>query len=314
MNFKNADIKKLIDSGELTILTIIEKTTYKLQDKIGKIYYFKIASRQQNSWIKELLGEKIAAFLGYPTIHYERAIFDDSTKETKGFAYVNKSGVISENFRKEGSYYLDGMDIIHPYIDSLSDEKLLEYYGTLNRDDVYYRTNDLETIWNALEYRYKDRKDKNEIVSKLMNEITDFFEFTLIVGNHDADQSNYFIEETNDDVKLIPFFDYENIFTLFDKNRLSVEMSDNEMGFSTILSKYFNFVPRERIENFIKKFESLTEEIVTKFLDDIIEEYSLNALEKMLLLETKKCRIDNYKNHKNRLQIVIDEYNKGKSK
>ena len=73
------------------------------------------------------------------------------------------------------------------------------------------------------------------------------------------------------------------------------------------------YITKEQRERFIAKFESLTVDVISGFLDDIILEYSLNEEERTELLAEKSKIIERYKAHRNRLQTVISDYSTGKS-
>lgn len=83
--------------------------------------------------------------------------------------------------------------------------ELNEYYERKNKGVI---NNNLEKIWFALEDRYKDRGNMQEIVKNIMKKIIDVFILDIITGQVDRNATNLEIVEYEDGtVDLQPIFD-----------------------------------------------------------------------------------------------------------
>lgn len=278
-NFQNADLNKLIDSKELIVLDDEKDWFFRLQDLNGDIYYFikpYFEENQDYHWLRGILGEKICEFYEKYSVHYYKANYYGRNLFGKK---INVSGLLSKSFLKTGSIYITGKELLEEYRKSLTKEEILKYYGNYDFDNAD-TLNNLDVLWHALEYRYRNHPDKNNIVSNLMSEITDLYEFTLLTGDSDRHFNNYQIEEIENGVHLTPYYDFDNIYSLSNYNRLSVEPSNLYLSFEKSLEVYFRFVTKEKRESFRNKLESLTKELIERFLDDIIKNNSKNEEEK----------------------------------
>lgn len=165
-----------LDNVELTYSKedIIQTFIYK-----DKKYFFKIINDKKDIY-NELIAEELANDFGISCAHYDIA--------RRG----KEVGVISEDFIKNQKYT--------NFIEILYAEYLEDYK---NRD-----TNNLYDIWNALSKKYNNQ----EVVYKLMNQITDIFIYDLFIGNTDRHDGNMGILETEDGINIAPIFDNSLIF------------------------------------------------------------------------------------------------------
>lgn len=148
-----------------------------LIDLDGESYYFKTS--RLSSPYNELIANELAKDFGIESVEYDLATLN------------NKKGVISKSFRKDNATYITGYQLL---LDAGYDK---------------LKSHNLETIWNAIEYRYRNHPNKNEIVEKLTNSVVSTFIFDMILFNTDRHFFNWEIEETKDNIKIVPIFDHE---------------------------------------------------------------------------------------------------------
>lgn len=151
----------------------------------------------------ELIAEELAKDFDIPCISYDLAV-------------LNKNeGIISKNFKQPGYNYITGYQILE---EAFSTKDLF--------DDERY--NNLESIWEALEYRYKSTPNKKEIISHLMKRVTDIFIFDIICGLTDRHSSNWGIMEKGETIDIMPLFDNERITDVSIDDYTSLLVSNSE--------------------------------------------------------------------------------------
>lgn len=144
----------------------------------GKKYFWKydIDANPYN----ELVVDEIANDLGITTVAYDLARIG------------NLKGLISPNFIVPNANYILGGDL------------LKECYSS---ESVRF-SNNLESIWFALENRYKANPNKKEIVASLMDKIVWLFILDVLTGQEDRHAGNWgIIEYADGTVDLQPIFD-----------------------------------------------------------------------------------------------------------
>ena len=179
------DLNKLLDDKDIKKLK--ESKTYKYD---GDIYFFKY--NPYTTPYTELLAAELLKDFKMPCAEYDLVKLDD------------EYGVASKNMHKDGYKYLNMKTIVENYREYL-DEKDLD----INRED-----NSLETIWYALNYRYRNRSNKEEIVSKIMGKIANLFIFDILVSQFDRVGQNFEIMESSYDADLAPIYDNEGMLHL----------------------------------------------------------------------------------------------------
>ena len=224
----------------------------------NKMYFFKESFFTYP--YTELLGEELLNDYGLPSVFNDLAVFKDN------------KGVISRNSHEEGYSYISARTIFWDYIEYLDEEK---------KYSITPEYNNLEFLWNALDYRYKDRKNGKEIVSKLMEQLVDLFIFDLITFQGDRNSGNYEIKEGVESVELAPIYDNEAILhSTFgeDKIRLVVD-EDTNYDIYNELEKFINYSDSSYINKIKDKLWIIDEENLNKKFkrieDQILEEDGL---------------------------------------
>ena len=226
-------------------------------------YVFKPTEYRYN----ELFASICAKEIGIDALEYDLAI------------YKGKKGVISKNYKKDGAKYISGKEILNNFY---SDNK--KFLKDLDSSINIYKTNNLEHIWLALEYYYKDYKNN---IPDIMNSIVDLYMFSLLINDSDKHYSNWEVEEYNNNIKLVPIYDNERAFMFGDESLSLNVSSDNfyenpyDSSLKTFLSisdkyyvdrfiNFYNILYSDgQFDNIISKIESLTKtkipcEIITK--------------------------------------------------
>lgn len=227
---------------------------FKRLDRYKLCFYFddKFFKEEDNVY-EELLGSKIANFLGIKCVNYDMAkvILKDRS--------VN--GVISDNFIMEGYRTVNFKEILDDYFSCHED-----YFF----DDIYNDMN-LELIWNALEDRYKNYENGSKIVANIMNDMVSYFLLDILIGNIDNGKYNYEILESDVDARCCPYFDFEYIF-MFSGTNFTVECEDNNNVLNVIM-KFLRISDRLFIDRFIDMHNMLTpsklEELFIEVENDI---------------------------------------------
>ena len=169
--------------------------------------------------------------------------------------------------------------------------------------------NSLEIIWDALNYRYRNRPNKEEIVSKIMTKISKLFIFDILTMQCDRNGSNIEIMESDNTVDLAPIYDNEGIFTHRLTLGLVVEDSTNYIIYSEI-RKIVSMSSKEYIDEIKKNLWIISEDNLNKKFK-LIE----NKIEYPLHYFCKESYLDRAKKHKEKIERIIIEkensYSKG---
>lgn len=227
--------------------------------------FFKVCNGLE---FNELLVEEICKELNIECAHYDLAVID------------GVQGVISYDYKKENAVYVNGCNILQDYLQYKKNTSLDDF--SINDDTI--TLNNLDTIWNALDYRYRDYNNKEKIVADLMNELVKRFIFDLLLDQCDRHAHNWEIEELNDSIKLTPLYDNTDIFNsleeqIYNNNQLS-EISYSAMQTSyyqesreqsDTLDEFINTSSKEYIEGFIYLFKLLDIELFKKCIDKVIK-------------------------------------------
>lgn len=181
--YRNED--GFIDISFIRPLRYLSKEQTVFFFKHNDIGYIYKNSKFDTSIYNELVAEELAKDFDIPCAQYDLAIFDDEV------------GVISKYFieKNQTSY---SMEI-------LTRQAIKAGYINFNGSEI--KLNNLEDIWNILEFKYKE----NEIVQKLMNQLVDIFLFDVLIANIDRHNENLIIVEDKDDIKFSKLFDNEGM-------------------------------------------------------------------------------------------------------
>lgn len=136
-------------------------------DYNGETYFYKY--NEDIPPYSELVAEELAKDYGLPCVSYDLATLNGI------------KGVISKSYKKSNVNYISANVLLSNTFDRFHDGKCLNI-------DEY---NNLDSIWTALDYRYRDRENKVEITHHLMKQIVDIFLFDIITCQSDRSASNW---------------------------------------------------------------------------------------------------------------------------
>ena len=172
-----SSLDSIMKSDKITVINGSSSNVFSFEYNNTRFYFKTNDDRTLYNYYAELLAEELAKDFGIPCALYDLA------------KVGNHYGVISKDIKKENATYIDLEDIIGSYHDDLWDN-----FSLMN-------------IWNDLNTYYKDRDDREKIVSKLISKIVDKFIFDVLICQ--LDSSNMKIMESDGNVSLAPIFDNE---------------------------------------------------------------------------------------------------------
>lgn len=229
--------------------------------KIDNIeYFFKYTQHPYT----ELICSEIAKTLGIRTASYDLAMFR------------NYKGVISQSFRKKDCRYVSGTEILNGYLQRVRNIAFLKDMGAkknyfLNRflpRDI----NNLEIIWQAIEYRYNEL-GINIDIEKIMNDLILLFIFNILALQNDGLPQNWELEESSNGVFLTPIFDNEYCLSFDDFGNVSSKLTTSfkDGGYSNyqILEEFLKISDNKTIILFLNKFEKLTEKSFLEIIESV---------------------------------------------
>lgn len=289
------DIGKILEEKGINLSDIKEKIKIKNPDIIkieygpkeeiilnflhnGENYFYKY------NWkiipYSELVACELAKDFGLSCCEYDLAILD------------GRKGVISKNFKKENTTYTRAENILTEF---WHDDRFIEEH------------NNLEDIWDALEYRYQNHPNKREVIENLMNKIVSISIFDIIVCNYDRHTSNWGIMENNEIIDIAPLYDNERILSTSGKDSfISLTMEDVFRGHLLSNLRMFNKVSTENYIDFIKsKMWIISEENLKSVFTRIEEKTSYPMKD-----SAKEYYLKEYESHRKRLEKILNYYDK----
>ena len=173
---------------------IIKEKKFKLYNRFnyienGKKYYFKkfgVSDRNLTYLYNELVAYKLAIKSGIncvnPTILSKKDII----------------GIVTESFGLEGYEKINGTTLLKKYYEYLKETNQIK--EVIDEEAVLLKLNNLEDIWNALDYHFKDyeNEQKTQIVGNIMKDLTKIFSFDIIAMQIDRHEENWEILEAKD--------------------------------------------------------------------------------------------------------------------
>ena len=240
----------------------------------NKSVFFKECSKE--GIVNELIIDNICKLFnkdvldqdyGYITDKYNRKIY----------------GLISNDYKNDEYSYISLDTILNDYYVYITN-------NNINYENIrIYELINLETIWQALEYRYKDM----EIVKKLMEELVSRFLIDILTGQSDRHEFNIEIKENGNDIKLANIYDNEEGL-IYDKFDMGVTMDSLKYKgdyMISLLNEFFNISDSNYIDIFnfmldklsIDKFKLIVNnvksnvkdlEVSDSYFDELIERYS----------------------------------------
>lgn len=268
--------------GSNQIVRVIEKDYQKIVfsfDYQGETYYYKYDSLTLP--YSELVAAELANDYGISHVDYDLA------------TYENSKGVISKDYKKENDKIIEGTVI------------LSDFYEKYDSADTYSEIhNNLEDIWDALEYRYRNHKNKQEIVKDLMKKIVDIFVFDIITCQSDRHSLNWGIIENEDNVDILPLFDNERILMTQGSGAM-VSLTTDSDGFVSLFDnmKEFNHISSDEFNSLIKEKLSIVSE---ENLNSIFERIS-NKTEYPMPDSYKEYYLMQFKNHRRNIENILFE-------
>ncbi len=251
----------------------------------GKKYFFGYDSIA-DPYI-ELIIEEIASELNIPYVNHTLAVIG------------NYKGVISENYKVENAQYIRMYDILKEFYDQEDPNPKYEYPELRELNEYFERkdkgiiNNSLEKIWFALENRYKDRVDMQEVVKNIMKKIIDVFILDIITGQLDRNATNLEIVEYEDGkVDLQPIFDNGRAM-LNDPILTNVCLTvdhDYWRNLSDVIERFERFSSSEFSDLFIDYLWVIENENIKSILDKVEEKIGCkldDELRDMYLLKFK---------------------------
>lgn len=239
----------------------------------GEKYFYKY------NWIgipyNELVAEELLKDFGISCVSYDLAVCS------------GKKGNISKTFKKEKAIYIDGEEILSNF---WSNDKYIETH------------NNLEDIWDALEYRYDNYPNKRKIIEKLMKKIVNIFVFDIISCQYDRHSVNWQIMESDDEIDIAPLYDNEGILTTSGKTPfISLTITDQERGILWPEINEFQAVSSEDYINLIKdKIWIISDENLESVFKKI-EDKTGYPMPKHI----KEYYLKGYQGHRKRLEKII---------
>ncbi len=198
MKKENMNLDKL-DLTELVIDKAHENRIFYFMYQQKK-YYFKEGELEY--CYRSLIGSEIAKYLGIPTLEFSLA------------TYKGKYGVVSPTYNPENKKEVNLSVILKKYYSEVISKNKEEF----SEEKIFELENNLETIWWAIEYYYKDRKNGKEITANLMKQVIDYYILQIIIGEIDLHSNNICILDSEEPT-LAKYFDYDLCFEIiFRKN------------------------------------------------------------------------------------------------
>lgn len=189
----------------------------------------------------------------------------------------NNIGIATKSFEREGYSVINGQKILENYYRHLHNNNAIE--DELELSDGINKLNNLEKIWEALIYYFKDYEEskKDEIVKNIMFDLTKIFSFDVIMMQSDRHAENWEILESNnkDDAYLVPLYDNELCFDNYSiATNINVEYENNPLvDMEYNLTKYLTYSSEEFVDTFIRYFKKLTPEVLEEKIKEINEKY-----------------------------------------
>lgn len=254
----------------------------------GERYYFKYT----NSPYSEMIAYEIAKLLDIEAIEYDLAIYD-------GYA-----GVISKDYRQNDCKYIPGYMICLEYfmknLDTMKQMGLEKVTICDEYNEPYtFESNNLENIWQALEFKYKDYP--REEVLKVMYKIVEQFIFTLLTASPDKGSQNWDVIEKAHSLDLVPLYDNEGIYEFSNVSMgMSVGFEDNNFDVKKVIEKFLKISSSEYIEMFLDKYYKLKEFGMENILKIIEEKTEYEIL-------FKDSYINEFNNHMKLIEGILNK-------
>lgn len=277
------------------------------------IDYNKYNLLKEKGIIEEMNDSKGKKYAFFVNIHGIKIYFKESTKEgivneliidsicklfnkdvlEQDYGYITDKynrkvyGLISNNYKDDNYSYISLDTILNDYYVYITN-------NNINYEKIrIYELVNLETIWQALEYRYRNIDNSKEIVKKLMEELVSRLLIDILTGQNDRYEFNIEIKEKDSDIKLANIYGNEEGL-MYDKFDMGVTMDSLKYKgdyMTSLLNEFFNISESKYIDIFnlmldklnIDKFKLIVNdiklqvkdlEIPDSYFDELISRYS----------------------------------------
>lgn len=270
-----SSLNSVLDSDKIQNIDTAQSIVF-LFKYLNKNYFYK--SDPIFSPYTELIGTEMLKDFNLPYVDYDLASVSGS------------KGVISEDYKEKNSNYISGYQLLY------------DFYGEDFIDNVAQYDN-LESIWDALLYRYKDNPNKDNIVSNLMNRITDLYIFDIIVANSDRHPDNFAIVESKDNIDIAPIYDNSRMLLSVNHTK-AVTLTVDEVAYEELYSSLDKFI-NVSDTNFLNKIKDKLWIIDEENILDIFDRVQ-NKIGYSIPGRIKNFYINKLKEHRNRLEEIIN--------
>ena len=272
------------------------------------IDYNKYNLLKEKGIIEEMNDSKGRKYAFFVNIHGIKIYFKESTKEgivneliidsicklfnkdvlEQDYGYITDKynrkvyGLISNNYKDDNYSYISLDTILNDYYVYITN-------NNINYEKIrIYELVNLETIWQALEYRYRNRDNSKEIVKKLMEELVSRLLIDILTGQNDRYEFNIEIKEKDSDIKLANIYGNEEGL-MYDKFDMGVTMDSLKYKgdyMTSLLNEFFNISESKYIDIFnlmldklnIDKFKLIVNDIKLQVKDLEIPDGYFNEL------------------------------------
>lgn len=272
------------------------------------IDYNKYNLLKEKGIIEEMNDSKGRKYAFFVNIHGIKIYFKESTKEgivneliidsicklfnkdvlEQDYGYITDKynrkvyGLISNNYKDDNYSYISLDTILNDYYVYITN-------NNINYEKIrIYELVNLETIWQALEYRYRNMDNSKEIVKKLMEELVSRLLIDILTGQNDRYEFNIEIKEKDSDIKLANIYGNEEGL-MYDKFDMGVTMDSLKYKgdyMTSLLNEFFNISESKYIDIFnlmldklnIDKFKLIVNDIKLQVKDLEIPDGYFNKL------------------------------------
>lgn len=272
------------------------------------IDYNKYNLLKEKGIIEEMNDSKGRKYAFFVNIHGIKIYFKESTKEgivneliidsicklfnkdvlEQDYGYITDKynrkvyGLISNNYKDDNYSYISLDTILNDYYVYITN-------NNINYEKIrIYELVNLETIWQALEYRYRNIDNSKEIVKKLMEELVSRLLIDILTGQNDRYEFNIEIKEKDSDIKLANIYGNEEGL-MYDKFDMGVTMDSLKYKgdyMTSLLNEFFDISESKYIDIFnlmldklnIDKFKLIVNDIKLQVKDLEIPDGYFNEL------------------------------------
>lgn len=245
----------------------------------------KVFFKEEINVYLELLGTKIGNLLSLDVATYD--MLEVITKD-KSF-----KGVVSNDFRKNDYELVNMSEIIDTYVKD-------------NNIEVLFNDMNLKLLKDAIEYRYINYENNEQIVNKIMDNLKKYFLLDILIGNIDNGKYNYELMESNTDAITTPYYDFEEIFK-FTSTRFTASDNNNY----DVYDNLYEFLQEET--NYLDIFLDMYQKLTPFKVEDLINEVEKDTNSK-IDNNPKNIIFLSYSRHYQKIGEVLNRINHNKLK